>query len=49
MPAGELGAIAVKLPLPPGTLPTLWNAEARYPQVLSRRISPAITRRATRA
>ncbi|WP_170605014.1 propionate-CoA ligase PrpE [Ruegeria arenilitoris] len=27
---GELGAIAVKLPLPPGTLPTLWNAEARF-------------------
>ncbi|MEN8739730.1 MAG: propionate-CoA ligase PrpE, partial [Phaeobacter gallaeciensis] len=25
MPAGELGAIAVKLPLPPGTLPNLWN------------------------
>jgi len=25
-----LGAVAVKLPLPPGTLPTLWNAEARY-------------------
>ena len=25
-----LGAIAVKLPLPPGTLPTLWNAEARF-------------------
>ena len=30
MAAGELGAIAVKLPLPPGTLPTLWNAEARF-------------------
>ena len=30
MPAGELGAIAVRLPLPPGTLPTLWNAEARF-------------------
>ncbi|PLS20862.1 propionyl-CoA synthetase [Neptunicoccus cionae] len=30
MPVGELGAIAVKLPLPPGTLPTLWNAEDRY-------------------
>jgi len=29
-PPGALGAIAVKLPLPPGTLPTLWNAEARY-------------------
>ena len=30
MPAGELGAIAIKLPLPPGTLPNLWNAEDRY-------------------
>jgi len=30
MAPGELGAIAIKLPLPPGTLPTLWNAEARY-------------------
>ncbi|MEM6422531.1 MAG: AMP-binding protein, partial [Pseudomonadota bacterium] len=28
--AGELGAIAIKLPLPPGTLPTLWNADARF-------------------
>ncbi len=27
---GELGAIAAKLPLPPGTLPTLWNAEERF-------------------
>ncbi|GFE65438.1 propionyl-CoA synthetase [Litoreibacter roseus] len=30
MPPGELGAIAVRLPLPPGTLPTLWNAEDRF-------------------
>lgn len=30
MGTGELGAIAVKLPLPPGTLPTLWNAEERF-------------------
>ncbi|QOL79491.1 propionate-CoA ligase PrpE [Pseudooceanicola spongiae] len=30
MPAGQLGAIAIKLPLPPGTLPTLWQAEARF-------------------
>lgn len=30
MPVGELGAIAIKLPLPPGTLPTLWNAEDRF-------------------
>ncbi|MDQ7079253.1 MAG: propionyl-CoA synthetase [Paracoccaceae bacterium] len=28
--AGELGAIVVKLPLPPGTLPTLWQADERY-------------------
>ena len=30
MKAGELGAIAIKLPLPPGTLPNLWNAEDRF-------------------
>ena len=30
VPAGTLGAIAVKLPLPPGTLPTLWGADARF-------------------
>ncbi|MEM8556142.1 MAG: propionate-CoA ligase PrpE [Pseudomonadota bacterium] len=28
--SGTLGAIAIKLPLPPGTLPGLWNAEARF-------------------
>ena len=27
---GEIGALVVKLPLPPGTLPTLWNAEQRF-------------------
>ncbi|MDH3661120.1 MAG: propionyl-CoA synthetase [Alphaproteobacteria bacterium] len=27
---GELGAIAIKLPLPPGNLPTLWNADQRF-------------------
>ncbi len=30
VPVGELGAIAIKLPLPPGCLPGLWNAEERY-------------------
>ncbi len=29
-PKGQLGSIAIKLPLPPGTLPTLWNADSRY-------------------
>ncbi|MDJ0613588.1 MAG: propionyl-CoA synthetase [Rhizobiaceae bacterium] len=28
--AGELGNIVVKLPLPPGCFPTLWNAEERF-------------------
>lgn len=30
VPAGTLGAVAIRLPLPPGTLPTLWNAEERF-------------------
>jgi len=28
--AGTLGNVVVTLPLPPGALPTLWNAEARF-------------------
>ena len=32
MKAGDVGALAAKLPLPPGTFPTLWNADARYRQ-----------------
>jgi len=27
---GEIGALAIKLPLPPGTFLTLWNAEERF-------------------
>ena len=30
VPAGEIGALVVRLPLPPGCLPTLWNAEQRF-------------------
>ncbi len=30
VPAGTLGNIVVKLPLPPGSLPTLWNADDRF-------------------
>lgn len=29
-PAGQEGAICIKLPLPPGTLPTLWGDDERY-------------------
>jgi propionyl-CoA synthetase len=29
-PAGQIGSIAIKLPLPPGCLPTLWNNDAGY-------------------
>ncbi len=30
VPRGELGAVCVKLPLPPSCLPTLWNADERF-------------------
>ncbi|HZP38982.1 MAG TPA: propionyl-CoA synthetase [Methylomirabilota bacterium] len=30
LPAGQIGSIAVKLPMPPGCLPTLWNNDAGY-------------------
>ena len=28
--AGEIGSIAIKLPMPPGTLPTLWQNDQRF-------------------
>jgi propionyl-CoA synthetase len=30
LPAGAIGALVVKLPMPPGSSPTLWNADERY-------------------
>lgn len=30
VPAGTLGNVVVKLPLPPGALPTLWNDDRRF-------------------
>ena len=30
LPAGQIGSIAIKLPLPPGCLPTLWNNDDGY-------------------
>ena len=30
LPAGQEGAICIKLPMPPGTLPTLWGDDERY-------------------
>jgi propionyl-CoA synthetase len=32
MKAGDMGSIVCRLPLPPGSLPTLWNADVRYEQ-----------------
>lgn len=29
---GKIGALVAKLPLPPGTFPTLWNADDRFKQ-----------------
>ena len=30
LPAGQMGAICIKLPMPPGCLTTLWHADERY-------------------
>jgi propionyl-CoA synthetase len=30
VPRGRIGSIAIKLPMPPGCLPTLWNNDAGY-------------------
>jgi propionyl-CoA synthetase len=30
LPNGETGALVVKLPMPPGSSPTLWNADERF-------------------
>ena len=32
LPAGKMGAICIRLPMPPGCLPTLWHADERYRQ-----------------
>jgi propionyl-CoA synthetase len=32
LPTGEIGALAVKLPMPPGSSPTLWEADERFRQ-----------------
>ena len=29
-----MGDIVVKLPLPPGTFPTLWGADKRYKEII---------------
>ena len=41
--AGRDGAICIRLPLPPGTLPTLWNDDERFVDVLPVGASPATT------
>ena len=43
-PPATLGNIVVKLPLPPGCLPTLWNADARFRSKPISKSSPATTR-----
>ena len=37
VPDGDIGSLVIKLPLPPGTLPTLWNADQRYKDSYLRR------------
>ncbi len=33
VPPGDTGALVVKLPMPPGSSPTLWNADERFREV----------------
>ena len=33
LPSGETGALVIKLPMPPGASPTLWNADDRFREV----------------
>ena len=47
--AGETGNIVIKLPLPPGCLPTLWNNDAGYDRLVPVARIPATTSRATPA
>jgi propionyl-CoA synthetase len=37
VPAGTVGALCLKLPLPPGSLPTLWQNDARFEEAYMRR------------
>ncbi len=37
VPPGTIGALVVKLPLPPGAFPTLWNADDRFVEAYMRR------------
>jgi propionyl-CoA synthetase len=33
VPSGQIGALVLKLPMPPGSSPTLWNADERFREV----------------
>ena len=33
VPTGQIGALVLKLPMPPGSSPTLWNADERFREV----------------
>ena len=43
LPRGETGALVVKLPMPPGASPTLWNAEDRFREVYLAALNPLST------
>ena len=49
VPPGTIGSIVVKLPMPPGAFPTLWQQDERFRESLSRRISRATTKPPTPA
>ena len=44
VPAGTMGSIVIKLPMPPGCLPTLWQQDQRFKEAYLTDF-PATTRR----
>ena len=43
LPNGEEGAVVIKLPLPPGCLPTLWQDDKRYLEYVTERTGYYVT------
>jgi len=43
MPRGSVGTLAIPLPLPPGSLLTLWNADARFEEAYFRDLADHYT------
>ena len=48
LPAGKMGSIVIKLPLPPSCLPTLWQQDERFKESYLERVSRLLQDRGRR-